>query len=51
MLESDLVVNANQELVAMVADTLLVRLMLPLQHNVAGGAEAIQQGPVWQTKY
>ena len=35
----------------MVADSALITLVLPLQHDVAGGAEAAQQGPVRQAKH
>jgi hypothetical protein len=35
----------------MVADATLIRVTLPLEHDVAGGAETAQQGPIGQPKY
>ena len=46
-----LVVNADQELIAMVADTAAIRLVVPGEHDIAGGAEAAQKGPVGQAKH
>ncbi len=43
--------DAHQELVAVVADPILIRVTFPLEHDVAGGAETAQQGPVWQPKH
>lgn len=48
---ADLVVDADQQLVAVVADAATIGLIVAGEHDVAGGAEAAHKGPVWQPKH
>ena len=47
-----LVVDADQQLVAMVGDAAPIRLLIvPGKHDVTGGAEPSHEGPVWKPKH
>lgn len=43
--------DADKKLIAVVADAILIRLILPFERDVAGGAETTQEGPIWQPKH
>ena len=49
---ADLVVDTNQQLVAMVGDAAPIRLLIvSCEHNITGGAEAPHEGPIWKAKH
>lgn len=49
---ADLVVNADQQLIAMVGDAAPIGLLIVSgEHDVAGGAEAPHERPVWKPEH